>query len=98
MGRSALSLLKLPWPVILCEQNCSSQDLVLIHHIPDGIGKDFLLDALDGISAAEKGVNPPKGRTHTYAGWLFQDKTPLIPLETSGDLDIHLELHRRFQQ
>ena len=98
MGRSALSLLKLPWPVILCDQDVSSEDLVLIHHIPDGVGKDSLLDALEGISAVEKGVSPPCGRTHPYAGWLFQNKIPLMTLETKWDLDIHIELHRRFQQ
>ena len=98
MGRSALSLLELPWPAILCDLEFSSEDLILVHHIPDGVGKDSLLDVLEGASAAENGITPPSGRTHPYSGWLFQDRIPLMPLETSWDLDIHIELHRRFQQ
>jgi hypothetical protein len=98
MGRSALSQLQLPWPVILYDQKISSDELSLVHHIPDGIGKDSLLDALEGITSSEKGVSPPRGRTHPYSGWLFQEKVPLIPLQSKWDHDIHIELHRRFQQ
>lgn len=98
MGRAALSLLELPWPAILCDQGIKSEDLVLVHHMPEGIGKESLLDVLEGITAAEQGLNPPVGRTHPFAGWLFKQTVPLIPLETEYNLDIHLELHRRFQQ
>ena len=98
MGRSALSQISLPWPVILYDQNISSDELALVHHIPDGVGKDSLLDSLEGITSLEKGVSPPSGRTHPYSGWLFKEKVPLIPLQSKGDYDIHIELHRRFQQ
>ena len=98
MGRAAISILELPWPAILCSQEIKSEDLVLVHHMPEGVGKDSLLDVLEGITAAEQGLNPPVGRTHPFAGWLFKQTVPLIPLETEYNLDIHLELHRRFQQ
>ena len=45
-----------------------------------------------------EGVSPPSGRTHPYSGWLFKEKVPLIPLQSKWDHDIHIELHRRFQQ
>ena len=66
--------------------------------MPDGIGKDSLLDSLEGIYASERGVNPSVGRTHPFAGWLFKDSVPMVPLDTEHDLDIHIELHRRFHQ
>jgi hypothetical protein len=98
MGRAALSMLDLPWPAILWEQDLKSDELVLVHHMPEGIGKDSLLDVLEGITAAEQGTNPPIGRCHPYAGWLFQKTVPIVPLETEYNLDVHLELYRRFQQ
>ncbi len=98
VGRTALSSIEIPWPVILSKLKISSDDLALVHHMPDGIGKDSLLDSLMGISASERGVNPSVGRTHPFAGWLFMDSVPMVPLETKHDLDIHIELHRRFQQ
>ena len=98
MGRAALSMLDLPWPAILWEQGLKSDELVLVHHMPDGIGKDSLLDVLEGITAAEQGMNPPIGRCHPYAGWLFQKAVPIVSLETEHNLDVHLELYRRFQQ
>jgi hypothetical protein len=98
MGRAALSMLDLPWPAILWEQGLKSDELVLVHHMPDGIGKDSLLDVLEGITAAEQGMNPPIGRCHPYAGWLFQKAVPIVSLETEYNLDVHLELYRRFQQ
>ena len=98
VGRTALSILEIPWPVVLSKQGISSEELSLIHHMPDGIGKDSLLDSLEGIYASERGVNPSVGRTHPFAGWLFKDSVPLVPLDTEHDLDIHIELHRRFHQ
>ncbi len=98
MGRSALSMLGLPWPVILSEMEIPSEELALVHHMPEGIGKDSLLDSLEGITASEQGFSPPVGRTHPFAGWLFSDKVPLIPLETESNMDIHIALHRRVQQ
>lgn len=98
MGRSALSMLELPWPVILSSQEIKADDLALVHHMPDGIGKNYLLDSLEGLTAAEQGVNPPISRSHPFAGWLFKEKVPLVPLETTYDMEIHIELHRRFQQ
>ena len=98
MGRAALSMLELPWPAILCDQAIKSEDLVLIHHMPEGVGTDSLLDVFEGLTAAEQGSSPPVGRTHPFAGWLFKQTVPLVPLETEYNLDIHLELYRRFQQ
>ena len=98
MGRAALSMLDLPWPAILWDQGLKSDELVLVHHMPEGIGKESLLDVLDGITAFEQGMNPPIGRCHPYAGWLFQKAVPIVPLETEHNLDVHLELHRRLQQ
>jgi len=98
MGRAALSMLDLPWPAILWEQGLKSEELVLVHHMPEGIGKDSLLDVLEGLTAAEQGMNPPLGRIHPYSGWLFQKSVPIIPLATEYNLDVHLELHRRLQQ
>ena len=98
MGRAALSMLDLPWPAILWEQEVKSDELVLVHHMPEGIGKDSLLDVLEGITAAEQGTHPPIGRCHPYAGWLFQKTVPIVPLETEYNLDVHLELYRRLQQ
>jgi hypothetical protein len=98
MGRNALSMLNLPWPAILYQQNISSEDVTLVHHMPDGIGKTSLLDVLDGILAAEQGKPPALGRTHPLAGWLFQKHVPMVPIENTDDPDIHLALHRRFQQ
>ena len=98
VGRTALSSLEIPWPVILSKMKISSEDLALVHHMPDGVGKDFLLDSLMGITASEQGVNPSVGLTHPFAGWLFKDSVPMVPLESKHNLDIHIELHRRFQQ
>ena len=91
-------MLELPWPVILSGQDVNSEELALVHHMPEGIGKDSLLDSLEGITAFEQGINPPVSRTHPFAGWLFKEFVPMISLETDYDLDIHIELHRRFQQ
>ena len=98
MGRAALSMLDLPWPAILWDQGLKSDELVLVHHMPEGIGKDSLLDVLDGISAFEQGMNPPIGRSHPFACWLFQKTVPILPIETEHNLDVHIELHRRLQQ
>ena len=98
IGRAALSMLELPWPVILSGQGLNSEELALVHHMPEGIGKNSLLDSLEGITASEQGINPPVARTHPFAGWLFKELVPMISLETDYDLDIHIELHRRFQQ
>ena len=98
LGRDALSILDVPWPVILSGQEITSDELALVHYMPEGIGKESLLDSLDGVTAAEQGTNPPIGRTHPFAGWLFKDKVPHVPLETNFDFEIHIELHRRFQQ
>lgn len=97
-GRTALSMFDLPWPAILYQQNLASGDLVLVHHMPDGIGKDGLMDVLEGISAAEEGRPPPQGRTHPFAGWLFQNRVPMIPTICETNPDVHLALHRRLQQ
>ena len=91
-------MLDSPWPAILWEQGLKSEELVLVHNMPEGIGKDSLLDVLEGITAAEQGMNPPLGRIHPYSGWLFQKSVPIIPLATEYNLDVHLELHRRLQQ
>ena len=98
MGRAALSMLDLPWPAILWDQGLKSDELVLVHHMPEGIGKDSLLDVLDGISAFEQGMNPPIGRSHPFACWLFQKTVPILPIETDHNLHVHIELHRRLQQ
>lgn len=98
IGRTALSSLEIPWPVILSKKEISSEDLALVHHMPDGLGKDYLIDSLMGITASEQGINPSLGITHPFVGWLFKDSVPMVPLETKHDLDIHIELHRRFQQ
>jgi len=97
-GRAALSLLDLPWPAILYQQDLTSEDLVLVHHMPEGVGTDGIMDVLEGISAAEEGRPPPQGRTHPYAGWLFQNRVPMIPIPCESNLDVHLALHRRLQQ
>jgi hypothetical protein len=97
-GRAALSLLDLPWPAILFQQDLTSEDIVLVHHMPDGIGTDGIMDVLEGISAAEEGRPPPQGRTHPYAGWLFQNRVPMIPISCESNPDVHLALHRRLQQ
>jgi len=76
----------------------TSEDLVLVHHMPDGVGTDGIMDVLEGISAAEEGRPPPQGRTHPYAGWLFQNRVPMIPISCESNLDVHLALHRRLQQ
>ena len=98
MGRNALSMLDLPWPAILFQQNLVSEDVTLVHHMPDGVGKTSLLDVLDGIIAAEQGKPPALGRTHPLAGWLFQKHVPMVPIENENDPDVHLALHRRLQQ
>ncbi|MGB2276979.1 MAG: ArsR/SmtB family transcription factor [Candidatus Poseidoniaceae archaeon] len=98
VGRTALSSLEIPWPVILSKKDISSEDLALVHHMPNGVGKDYLIDSLMGITASEQGIHPSLGKTHPFAGWLFKDSVPMVPLETKHDLDIHIELHRRFQQ
>ena len=97
VGRTALSTLDLPWPVILYRSDVTSEDLNLVYHMPDGIGTDSLLDSIEGLQAFENGKTPPIGRTHPYAGWLFQDKIPTIPLECDSNLEIHIALHRRIQ-
>ena len=69
MGRAALSMLDLPWPAILWDQGLKSDELVLVHHMPEGVGKDSLLDVLDGISAFEQG--------HESSNW---QKSPICVL------------------
>lgn len=98
IGRTALSSLEIPWPVILSKKDLSSEELALVHHMPDGVGKDYLIDSIMGITASEQGITPSIGITHPFAGWLFKDSVPMVPLDTKHDLDIHIELHRRFQQ
>ena len=97
VGRTALTELDLPWPVILVDSEISSEDLNLIYHMPEGGGKDSLLDTIEGIEAAELGKTPPMGRTHPFAGWLFQDTIPSIPMDCHWNVDIHIALHRRIQ-
>ena len=97
VGRTALAELDLPWPVILVDSEISSEDLNLIYHMPEGGGKDSLLDTIEGIEAAELGKTPPMGRTHPFAGWLFQDIIPSIPMDCHWNVDIHIALHRRIQ-
>ena len=97
VGRTALSTLELPWPVILSQSEVNSEELNLVYHMPEGIGTDSLLDSIEGLHAYESGKTPPIGRTHPYAGWLFQDKIPTIPLECDSNLEIHIALHRRIQ-
>ena len=97
VGRTALAELDLPWPVILVDSDISSEDLNLIYHMPEGGGKDSLLDTIEGIEAAELGKTPPMGRTHPFAGWLFQDTIPSIPMDCHWNIDIHIALHRRIQ-
>ena len=72
MGRTALSSLEIPWPVILCDQDVSSENLALIHHMPDGVGKDSLLDSLMGITAKEQGVNPSCGNNSSFCRMVIQ--------------------------
>ena len=98
LGRDALSILDLPWPAIIHDQNLKSEDLVLIHHMPEGVGTDSLIDVFEGINAAEEGRPPKIGKTHPLAGWLFQEQVPHPPLSTEYNQEIHLALHRRFQQ
>ena len=95
-GRSILSTLSIPWPILLCDVPLSSDTLHLVHHMDEGPGKDSLLDVLDGLEAREQGIRPSYGRTHPLSGWLFQPMIPLPPLDFEGDLEIHIELHRRF--
>jgi hypothetical protein len=96
MGRSILTNLELPWPVILSKLPISSENLHLVHHLDDGPGKDSLLDVFEALVAREEQVIPPYGRTHPLSGWLFQPTIPLPPTEIVGNIEIHLELHRRF--
>ena len=98
LGRDALSILDLPWPAILYDENLKSEDLVLVHHMPEGIGTDSLVDVVEGINAAEEGRPPITGKTHPLAGWLFQKQVPYPSLSTDYNQEIHLALHRRFQQ
>ena len=98
LGRSALSSLDLPWAAILFEQDLKSEDLVLVHHMPEGVGTDSLEDVVEALNAAEQGRPPVSGKSHPLAGWLFQKQMPEPPLTTDFNQDIHLALHRRFQQ
>jgi hypothetical protein len=98
LGRSALSLLDLPWAAILFEQDLKAEDLVLVHHMPEGIGTDSLEDVVEALNAAEEGRPPVSGKSHPLAGWLFQKQMPEPPLTTDFNQEIHLALHRRFQQ
>ena len=98
MGRAALSMLDLPWPAILYKKRINSDELRLVHHMPDGPGKDSLLDVLDGLESVENNLPPKRGRTHPMAGWLFQEKIPKPPLKDNHNMEIHIALHRRFQQ
>jgi len=98
LGRSALSLLDLPWAAILFEQDLKSEDLVLVHHMPEGIGTDSLEDVAEALKAAEEGRPPVSGKSHPLVGWLFQKQMPEPPLTTDFNQEIHLALHRRFQQ
>ena len=98
MGRAALSMLDLPWPAILYKKRINSDELRLVHHMPNGPGKDSLLDVLDGLESVENNLPPKRGRTHPMAGWLFQEKIPKPPLKDNHNMEIHIALHRRFQQ
>jgi hypothetical protein len=98
LGRSALSLLDLPWAAILFKQDLKAEDLVLVHHMPEGIGTDSLEDVVEALNAAEEGRPPVSGKSHPLAGWLFQKQMPEPPLTTDFNQEIHLALHRRFQQ
>ena len=98
LGRSALSLLDLPWAAILFEQDLKAEDLVLVHHMPEGIGTDSLEDVVEALNASEEGRPPVSGKSHPLAGWLFQKQMPEPPLTTDFNQEIHLALHRRFQQ
>ena len=95
-GRSILTNLELPWPVVLSDLPISSENLHLVHHLEDGPGKDSLLDVFEALVAREEKAIPPYGRTHPLSGWLFQPTVPLPSTEIIGNTDIHLELHRRF--
>jgi len=46
------------------------QDLRMINHLGDGIGKDSLLDLLDALESASSKSPPEPGRTHLLVGWL----------------------------
>ena len=98
MGRSALSQLQIPWPAVLYQTEIDLETLRLVHHMPDGPGKESLLDVVDGIEARDAGKPPVKGRTHDYSGWLFQKEMPIIPIEPHGDMYVHVALHRRIEQ
>ena len=97
-GRASLSQLDIPWPAVLCDSEVVSDQIMLVHHMPEGIGKDSLLDVLEGLTARETGRTPARGRTHPFASWLFMEKAPQIPVTTNHNLHVHLALHRRFQQ
>ena len=94
-GRLLLSKLEIPWPVLLCDSVLLSEDLKLTHHMDSGPGHDSLLDVLDALDARERGIAPPRGRTHPMVGWLFQTTVPIVPIHCEGDMEIHIALHRR---
>jgi len=96
MGRSILTSLELPWPIILSDLPISSENLHLVHHLDEGPGRDSLLDVYEALVAREERIIPPYGRTHPLSGWLFQPTVPLPPVELVGNFEIHLELYRRF--
>ena len=94
-GRSFLSKLDVPWAVILCDNPPEIQEIHLVNHLENGIGKNALLDVYDAIKTV---YAPPKGRTHPLVGWLFREKIPFVSEKVYADETIHLELYRRFHQ
>jgi len=49
------------------------EDLRLIHHLDEGLGKQSLLDLLDALESAVTRTPPETGRTHLLVGWLGWD-------------------------
>jgi len=97
-GRAAMASLEIPWPIILQNKNLKSEELKMVHHMPEGEGRLSLLDVIEGLESAEANRPPKMGLTHPMAGWLFHENIPLPPLENSHNKEIHIALHRRFQQ
>ena len=97
-GRAAMASLEIPWPIILQNKNLKSEELKMVHHMPEGEGRLSLLDVIEGLESAEANRPPKMGLTHPMAGWLFHENVPLPPLENSHNKEIHIALHRRFQQ
>jgi hypothetical protein len=94
-GRTFLSKLDVPWAIILCDNPPEIQEIHLVNHLENGIGKEALLDVYDAIKTV---YAPPKGRTHPLVGWLFRKKIPFVSEQVYANEAIHLELYRRFHQ